>query len=68
VLGSRVMGYGISTVSKTCIVGRTITYPLLRKTTGTLILGVSEQFDDTLLVGGKTVSDEVSTNQFKSVV
>jgi hypothetical protein len=29
------------------------TYPLLRKTTGTLVLGVAEEFDDALLVGGK---------------
>jgi hypothetical protein len=32
------------------------TYPLLRKTTGTLVLGVAEEFDDTLLVGSKTVA------------
>lgn len=31
------------------------TYPLLSQTTGTLVLGVSEQFNDALLVGGKTV-------------
>jgi hypothetical protein len=30
------------------------TEPLLRKTTGTLVLGVAEEFDDTLLVGSKT--------------
>ena len=29
------------------------TYPLLRETTGTLVLGVAEEFDDALLVGGK---------------
>lgn len=29
------------------------TYPLLRKTTGTLVLGVAEEFNDALLVGGK---------------
>lgn len=29
------------------------TYPLLRKTTGTLVLGVAEEFDDALLVRGK---------------
>ena len=29
-------------------------YPLLGQTTGTLVLGVSEQFDNTLLVWGKT--------------
>jgi hypothetical protein len=29
------------------------TYPLLRKTTGTLVLGVAEEFDDALLVGSK---------------
>ena len=29
------------------------TYPLLRKTTGTLVLGVTEEFDDALLIGGK---------------
>lgn len=33
------------------VVGKT--YPLLRKTTGTLVLGVAEEFDDALLVGGK---------------
>ena len=32
------------------------TYPLLRETTGTLVLGVAEEFDDALLVGGKTVA------------
>jgi hypothetical protein len=32
------------------------TYPLLRKTTGTLVLGVAEEFDDTLLVGSKTAA------------
>lgn len=31
------------------------TYPLLRETTGTLVLGVAEEFDDALLVGGKAV-------------
>lgn len=35
--------------------GRGKTYPLLSQTTGTLVLGVSEQFNDALLVGGKTV-------------
>ena len=29
------------------------TYPLLRKTTGTLVLRVTEEFDDALLIGGK---------------
>ena len=29
------------------------TYPLLRKTTGTLVLGVAEEFDDTALVGSE---------------
>lgn len=32
------------------------TYPLLRKTTGTLVLGVAEEFDDALLVGSETVA------------
>ena len=32
------------------------TYPLLRQTTSALVLGVSEEFDDTLLVGSKTVA------------
>jgi hypothetical protein len=32
-----------------------VTYPLLRETTGTLVLGVSEEFDDTLLVWGESV-------------
>jgi hypothetical protein len=36
------------------VVGKT--YPLLRETTGTLVLGVAEEFDDALLVGGETVT------------
>jgi hypothetical protein len=32
------------------------TYPLLRQTTSTLVLGVSEEFDDTLLVGSKAAA------------
>ena len=32
------------------------TYPLLRKTTGTLVLGVTEEFDDALLVGSETAA------------
>ena len=32
------------------------TYPLLRETTGTLVLGVAEEFDDALLVGSETVA------------
>lgn len=38
------------------------TYPLLSQTTGTLVLGVSEQFNDALLVGGKTVRHENVSN------
>src|SRR5690242_21850720 len=36
-----------------CVVGET--YPLLREATGTLVLGVAEEFNDALLVGGKAV-------------
>lgn len=36
------------------VVGKT--YPLLRETTSTLVLGVAEEFDDTLLVGSETVA------------
>lgn len=36
------------------VVNRRETYPLLCETAGALVLGISEQLDDTLLVGGKT--------------
>jgi hypothetical protein len=36
------------------------TYPLLCEATGTLVLGISEQLDDTLLVRGKTRHKQVS--------
>lgn len=36
------------------VVGKT--YPLLRETTSTLVLGVAEEFDDALLVGSETVA------------
>lgn len=35
------------------------TYSLLRKTAGTLVLGVTEQFNDALLVGGKTIDKKL---------
>jgi hypothetical protein len=45
------------------------TYPLLGQTTGTLVLGVSEQFDDTLLVWGKAagVLASVKSTRAKTV-
>ena len=43
------------------ICGREVreTYPLLRQTTGTLILGVSEQFNNTLLIRGKSAGKPI---------
>ena len=37
------------------------TEPLLRKLTGSLVLAVSEQFDDTALVWGKSVFDMLAS-------
>ena len=38
---------------RAAVVGKT--YPLLRETTSTLVLGVAEEFDNATLVGGEAV-------------
>jgi hypothetical protein len=40
--------------------GKVKTYPLLGELTGTLVLAVTEQFDDSALVWGKTVQSIIN--------
>jgi hypothetical protein len=54
------MGAGISIAREWERAG--LTYPLLCEAAGALVLGVAEQFDDTLLVRGKTAHNQVSSH------